>query len=399
MATIGCASEYEAAIVNSSTQIPIKYLPWSQIKWDRRRNQISMGEVTIAGTSGGIECCNWEGGLFPWSQMLRIERNGSVVWDGPVTGWTVSNDGSVTITANDRFILTQKREVATYRYYDGLTNASTPNAIIRALVSDGNIGNIAYDPYTVTVVSASAEDERISREYLVERLDSIFACIDDIVQNTFTGYYCAVGSNVYVYEPTARFACGNVLGEPGLRIGEDTTIGRPSVTVDGLGMATTVYVGSSGQGVSGYPVIGVNSQFLGVYLSSLLEKATGESRVGDSADGQRAAARLSVSSATPAVNIERIRVNENFGSPKLLADLSNLLPGAHVKIDYENTCAFNVVFAEYSETLGVSSYRTATSIQYARMDMLETTVVKTEGGGIEETMLISLRPTIPLTTP
>lgn len=395
MASLSCPSEYEAVIVDSLTQLPLAYLPWASIKWDRRRNQISLATVVVAGVSGGIECCSFEEGLRGWSQMLRIERNGGVVWDGPIVGWSVSSgDGTLTIRAQDRFVLTQKRLVGVYRFL----NAQTPNAIIQRLVSDAAIGNPTYDPYTLTVVSAGAEDERLTREYRVERVERVFDCIDEICQNSTTGYFSTLAGSTYVYEPTARVACGNVLAGGCLRLSEETTVGKPGVDVDCLGQITRFYAAASGQGVSGYPQIVVNNDFSGVYLSSLLEKGSAESRVGATADLTLLAARGAAENATPATTLERIRVNENFGSPMMLANLANLIPGAQVRIDFDGTCAFNVPFVEYSEAAGVSSHRSASSIAYARIDMIEFSVTR-DGNGISEDVDLSLRPTIPTVTP
>ncbi len=91
MATLAHPEEYEAIIVNSRTQLSMLHLPWSSITWQRVKNEVSVGQVTVAQANGGIECCGVIGGLFPWVQTLRIERNGEAVWDGPITGWSTQS--------------------------------------------------------------------------------------------------------------------------------------------------------------------------------------------------------------------------------------------------------------------------------------------------------------------
>lgn len=396
MANLGCPEEMEAQLVDSSTQLGLATLPWSSITWSRARNQLSTATVVIAGASGGVECCGPIGTLFPWTTMIRIERNGSIVWDGPVTGWSTAEDGTVTVRASDRFILQKKRIIGAHEVF----TASTPNNIIRTLLADAHLGNLAYDPYTFTVVSAGAEDEQLTREYKVESGQYIFDAISEVCDNSTTGYYCQVGSNLYVYEPTARFGCGVAGSGNEPKLGPTTTIGRPTVDVEGSDMATDVYELAAGQGAQGFPLIVINSQFAGVFIPiGRLYKSDVSTTTASSSDLSLMAGRLAVENACPAVTVERLRLAPTFGAPGMTPDLANLLPGQHCTIDYETECAFAVPVAQYFEAAGVGSYLTTASVKYARLDLLEFSVQRSQNSGIEETVMGSFRPVVPNYTP
>ncbi len=67
MASLGIPESYEAFIYDSYAQTNLLTLPWSAIKWQRVRSDISAAEVTIAQADKGIECTSPIGGLRAWS--------------------------------------------------------------------------------------------------------------------------------------------------------------------------------------------------------------------------------------------------------------------------------------------------------------------------------------------
>lgn len=408
MATLCEPDDYEAFIVNSSTQETMVTLPWGDIKWGRERCAISNGEVVVPYGSGGIECCRYIAGLFPWSQMLRIERNGTKVWDGPILNWKTDPQGNLTIGAKDRWVLTNKRRVGA-PYLGGSTPAA-PSSVIASLLTGAQIGT-AVDPYSFLLnpLSSGLEVETITREYRVERLEQISSAIDEICSNTFTGFFTMINEFYWLSEDAVRIGYTAApeykrIG-PGLaglgtsyRLTEDTTYGLPSVSVDGSNMATYAYAGGAGQGVNGYPLIGANFRWYQVYLQSLLEEVTTQSRSGNQEDLDLAAARQAADSATPGVTIEQVKLRPSFGAPLMNADLSNLIPGQQVEIDFEETCAFNIPFVEYGGDYdgltGKPYYRQSNTIATARIDKIEFNVSRPQGGGISEDVMLSLRPTI-----
>lgn len=115
MARLGIPEEYEAWVVDSATQASLVMLPFKSLKWQRCRNRISEGEVTISADDGGLECCGNFGGLRDWSHMVQIQRDGAIVADGPVVGRRRLKNGDVVVRFQDRFAITAKRIVAVTR--------------------------------------------------------------------------------------------------------------------------------------------------------------------------------------------------------------------------------------------------------------------------------------------
>lgn len=392
MATLSTPSEYEAVVYDATatgSRLPLTYLPWQSIKWQRVRNDISQATVVVAQGDGGIECCRQIGGLACWSQVLTIERNGERVWDGPITGWgRPGNTRDLTIRAHDRSAMFWKRLVQTRRTYTTVT----PYSIFQQLVSD-TFGTYA-DPYTSTFNTATPPSERVTREYFVERLERLYDIFKELTENTSTGFWTQAVVNCYFDELTIA----NLLGRAGQgkapRLNEQTTIGAPGIDVDGLGMATYVYAGAAGQGINGFPLIATNTGNLNIFLNKVFQKSSAEDRVGNSTDLSLVAGRAAAEALAPQMTLEQIRLSPDFGSEFMLPDLSNLLPAAQFDLDFEETCAFQVPLAEYREAAGVPGVAYVNEITAVRMDQLDVSVSKSEGTGITEEVTASCRPII-----
>jgi len=113
--TIGCADTYDAIITARDLTTYAARLDWSSITWSRVLDEISEASVVVPDVFGGLRC-NIELGttLVPWRFGLRIERNGELVWSGPIVSVErPQRDGmsadSVTVTANDALAWTTRR--------------------------------------------------------------------------------------------------------------------------------------------------------------------------------------------------------------------------------------------------------------------------------------------------
>lgn len=393
MPSISTPEEYEAWIVDSRTQVPLLRLPWSQIQWQRIRNEVSTASVTVAQADGGFECCRAlkvSGGLMGWENCLRIERNGAIVWDGPITGASrTGNTGDLTLKAHDRFAVVMKRLVGVYRFLN-----STPNQIIRQLITDGAIGNISFDPYPITISSTATTVEAMTREFFVERLERIYDCIKEVCENSSTGYFSTVAGTVHTNEAVITNALGSHSSGKAITLSEQTTIGIPGIDADFLNMATVTYAGASGSGISGFLLRQTSIAAQNLFLNSILEQAAPSSRSGDDTDLSLIAGRAAAEHAAPQITVEQVQLAPTFGSEFLAADLSNLIPGVQFRVNYENTCAFDFPVAEYRESAGVPGLAYLLAIVGVRLDQLDVTVQRSEGGGIEEKVLASCRPVI-----
>jgi hypothetical protein len=421
MATIGGPDEYEAFLTNGLTGQVIYRWPWSMIRWSRSRNEVSTAAVTIAAEDGGIECCRSFGGLVGWEQLISIERNGSVVWDGPVTGWSrpsgkSGGNGSFTVRAHDRFALTMKRLISLTR-----AGLSDPGALFYNLLNDAGIGTLSGSPFAYTLPASGdfllKPANKVDSSVIVERLERVYDAVAALVaQNAIS--YSQVCDTLWPDETVVR----DLLGPYGVRpkLSEDVVIDIPGVEVDALNLATVAYGGALGQGTAGSAVISTQLPFYGVYSSSTLHTGQQFDRPAEvnplvAADGyvtqlDVATEVLAAESATPAFTIEQVRVSCDFGSTEMNEDLSNLIPGAIIDIDFEDTCAFNEPFVgtrdEYlywytsgtdpEPTLDVYSWMarpvSSATIHAARLERIDVTVSMTEDG-IEEEFLVSLTPT------
>lgn len=449
MALLGAPEEYSAAIVDSRTQEPLLRLPWSKIDWQRARNKVTLASVLIAEADGGIEACGVIGGLRTWSQMLRIERNGQPVWDGPITSWgrpSLAAPGAprgVTINAHDRFILASKRLVGINLTIGKVVDAGD---VFRQLLLSGAIGG-GNDPFTLTIPALTSflrtanfipdgsggwttythpygailtTANWVDRDYRISRLEPIASCIDELAGLGLVSY-AQVLDAMYVHEVQARDLIGGPLERAMLN--EWTTIGIPGVNVDGLSQASTTYVGSQSMGRVGFATYTTKSPYSTQYSGGVLEKGTTIQRSNDvdpryGSGGYNspldiAAQAEAVRLTTPNLTIEQVRLSPDFGSPKMAGDLSNLVPGVVLGIDYADTCAFNVptttvdlefrfawrydgqLFPRHVPGQDMYSYvftpRSTSAVTRARLEQLDVSVVAGEQG-ITEDVKASLVP-------
>ncbi len=342
MAALGVPDDYDAFIVDSDTEEIIYRVPWSEITWQRVRNGVSTASVTVAEADNGPACCGLLGVLFPWSRLLRIERNGQPVWDGPVTGWGRPTSGSrgprgVTVRAHDRSALLWKRIVAQTEKLQG-----DPSAILVELLSDAGFGTYV-DPYTFVVPSAAETAEDIIREFSVGRIERVFDAISELTSAAGL-FWTQRLTEMIVAEAATRRLLGMAGERP--KLNEETTIDLPGFDVNGLEMTTVTYVGGASTGTSGFGRIGVSTLWAGDYLSATLEGGHGGSRATEQYDLDREANIAQTRTAAPKFTVEQVTLSPRFGGELLDAALHALLPGVLVDVAYEETCGFEVPFLD-----------------------------------------------------
>lgn len=410
MAKLGTHNEYEAWVCESDTGQPIVMLPWSSLKWQRCRNRISTAEVEVAADEHGRACPGVMEHLRAWSRLLVIERDGGEVFRGPIVSWgraDIASDkpGDITIRALDKFAVTQKRMVGATRV--GIESAG---AHFYQLLVDAKVGDPAFDPYELNVPAAVPYLTAFSREYRTERFERVSDCIDELARSTNVFFTCVV-DDVYADEQEIRNQLGvgttfdsldravTAKGRPVLN--ERTTFAPPGIEVDGTDQITVAYVGGSNEGQSGAPLIGSSTFWDAVYTYGLLESGRLSQRAKSQDDVDAEALIYATESATPAVTLEKVRLTAEFGSDNLAADLSNLLPGCWVDIDYHDTSAYDIPIVEVryeyrTVVVDAVSYEgsaltpvTADAITVARIEQIDVEV-NDEG---EEFFYLSLTPT------
>jgi hypothetical protein len=435
MGQLGSPEEYEAIICDSLTLRPLVYLPWSTINWQRTLNKVSSASVFIAEADGGIECCREIDGLLPWAQMLRIERNRTVVWDGPIIGWSRPSSaapgapGGVTIQARDRFILASKRLIGADLYS---TTAMGGGEVFRQLLVDAEMGNISANPWPFTIPNASEfmETRGTNSQYILllspstpqthfapASLRRVSDAVDELVSRGVASY-CQVVNRLVVDMGATASSLGTKPQRPSLN--DTSTMGVPGIEVDGLRMASIAYGGLDGQGTAGFPTVVASVVVIpSAAITGLLENASSGlvnnlptqygvaylDPVAAAAYFSQALDAAAVMAATPATTIEQVRLSPQFGCDLLNEDLQELVPGVIFDVDFDSTCAFDVpvsevrmVYRPWFTNVGLGAFSAyqptpvvSDTVDAVRLEQLDVSV-GSSAAGIEEQVLASCSP-------
>src|SRR5262245_51016274 len=142
------------------TEFVDEVTPCSMVRWQRARDDISTAEVAVPTT----ECCELLGDLRCVIHELHIERDGEVVWQGPITRLEYEFD-LVRIFAED-LIWPAKRYVIKQGYSNAFPNIGvvldTVHAELIACFSlDGDPWNML--PGLLPLYNPSGGDPRTAR--------------------------------------------------------------------------------------------------------------------------------------------------------------------------------------------------------------------------------------------
>lgn len=396
MGTLGTPYEYNLVIVDAASQEPLAYLPWSSISWQRTRNKVSMAEGFVAVEDIGV----YQSGkslvsaLRTWNQMLRVERNGATVWDGPLIGWGFASKRirgkdrfGLSIKALDRWVISQKLLIGGDMTFLGNGTGGywpLPPSPLPIPWGPFGGGDVAYMlmyaaglfdspsqlPYPITLPAKADFPSGLGvkvdgsnggnwpclpmeREWRTARLERLSDSIDEL---SGFGYisYAQVVDKLWVNDATIR----NVLGAKGDRpaLNEQTALSTLGLQVDGLDQITVAYAGRQGTGKSGFAKVSVADVLPFTPVVGLLEGGFVLDNTfdrGDNTDGayyptngdMQAQVQL-YRRGVPAITIEQIPLAPSFGSPTMNDDLSNLLPGAIVDLDFPEQSGLNIPFLD-----------------------------------------------------
>ena len=113
--TFGCAEEYTVVLTARDLETYAAEVRWSTLQWSRVLDEVSTASVIVPDVFAGMKCNIAFGSeIVPWRYGLRIERNGTEVWAGPITSLTrPSRNGAgadyVEIQASDAMAWMGKR--------------------------------------------------------------------------------------------------------------------------------------------------------------------------------------------------------------------------------------------------------------------------------------------------
>jgi hypothetical protein len=262
---LGCADEYTVIITARDLETYAAQVDFSSLNWSRVLDEISEASVVVPDIFGGLRC-NIELGssIVPWRFGLRIERNGQLVWAGPIT--TIERperDGGgadfVTISAQDKMAwMTRRTSSNTLNYVDKDAGYVFKDLIEEATTLD-NLFNL-YCPDFVTGYTMTRDVIPLDFEYIGDILDDLarsavdyFVIGTDLaVQNQSGGYpagwYVNDGTTTRRLYPTpddfGRYFFGLFT--------DDAYVKRPGYVIDGLSQANDVYVPGADSGEAGF---------------------------------------------------------------------------------------------------------------------------------------------------
>lgn len=388
MGSIGYPDEYEAWVIAHDIvagDLVYANLPWSTISWQRTRNTTSVASVTVPGADGGIDCCAPFGGLMPWIHMLAIFRNGAKVWDGPITSWSRSKDSrSVTIGAHDRSIILSRRCIAADADYVDAELLDVLGGIIDDVFLDTTVP-YTYDMRPSVLGGVYPSGILISRSYRVAPLQKRAAAIAEIM-DAYELSWTQLLDTIH-FDPKAFWSKGTTAYvDPVLN--ESTIVGDLPVDVDAIDLSTVVFMGGTGQGVTGFANIITATN--NTYLSFPLHEVITDSAADANAPSAISAEARAALNAAPKVTIEQVQLSPNFGSPTFPNDLSMLVPGAQYRLDFPETCALNtpIISIDYLD-YEIDPVFSTSATEKVRLDQLDVTVTRTSEG-LDETVLAGL---------
>lgn len=449
MGQLGTAYEYNVIIADALSLEPLAYLPWTSINWQRSRNRITSADAFIAIEDLGV----YQNGkplvssLRSWNQLLRIERNGAIVWDGPLVGWGFTSKRlrgqdkfGLSLKAMDRWIISQKLLIGGDMTFLGSgTGAYWPLPPAPLPIPWGPFGggNVAYMlmysaglfdsptqlPYPITLPALADFPSGLGRkpsgatggnwpcmpmerEWRTSRLERLSTALDEL---SGFGYlsYAQVVDKLWVNDETIR----NTLGPRGSRpvLSEQTALSTLGLNVDALEQINTAYTGRQGTGKSGFAAVTAADILPFTSVVGLLEDGIVLDNAFDRADNTDGAyyptnadmqAQVHLyRRGVPAITIEQIPLAASFGSDTMKDDLSNLLPGVIVDLDFPEQAGLEIPFLDvilvdrlwcfdYSQSSNlIGSLLTPvyeTTITKARMEQIDFSVTADNGGPVEE---------------
>jgi hypothetical protein len=202
---LGCAETYEVFITgnNPNTLEPeiIDAVGWENLEWSRVEDDVSTASITLPDQYGGLRCMVKYGGLRPWRHGIRIERDGVLVWQGPVTTISRPTGSSgrlpeLRVTASDLFARYMKR-LATQDYTFSVTNEDA-GSFFRRIAADTAIIPGRHNGFNLPIPTFAAGTS-ISREVVYRDFEFAWDVLKGLFDSAVDGY---IMNNVaYFFEP------------------------------------------------------------------------------------------------------------------------------------------------------------------------------------------------------
>lgn len=264
-ATLGCAEEYTVIITARDLVTYAGQVQWSALSWSRVLDEISTASVTVPDVFGGLRC-NIEFGdaVVPWRFGIRIERNGELVWAGPIVEITRPvRDGAgadyVEIQAEDKMVWTTRRTPTTSTLYTDQDGGTVFQGVLEDAVALDNIFNLLC-PTFETGYQMTREILALDFEYSYDILQELANSAVDFfvignelaVQNAGganpAGWYVIRDGVQQVLAPTTDTYGRYIFG----LFTDEAWTARPGFTMDGRSQANNILVPGADSGEAGF---------------------------------------------------------------------------------------------------------------------------------------------------
>jgi len=262
---IGCLEEYTVIITGRDLESFAAELKFSELTWTRSLDEISSCTVTVPDRLGGLRCVIELGGaLVPWRFGIRIERNGQLVWTGPITGVTRNprggpGDDSITIRAQDKMAWMKKRVPTDYQLYTLVDAGTVFKEVLEQGTAQDNVFNLEC-PSFVTGWTVTREIVPTDFEYVSDTLDDLAKSAVDwfmfagnlVVLESPGGIgeaWVTIRNGQKVQFAPTQASCGRYVF--GL-FTDDAWTTRPGYDFDGDSQANVIYVPGGDFGEAGF---------------------------------------------------------------------------------------------------------------------------------------------------
>lgn len=291
-----------------------------QVRWERRRDDISVAQVTVAAFTP--ECERVLGIVRTIRHELVIFRGDVRVWEGPITHLAFQR-GQVEVTAQD-VVLRLARTVMLAEYNSAYPNIQPAITRISQIMTAELARMEALDPpinVLPHVVLHQFPTDAKTGSHTLPYEATVFDHLDALAARGGIDYV-AIGRAIHLFDVDTPLA----KAPP---VSHDDFIGDVIVTEYGMDMSTTTYV-TDGQGLAG--VAGGSDAYYG--LVERLHNAYDETAEGAEAPSvaelTSQAARLQ-GTANPAPVVVRVPDNSRI-NPDGALSLDLLIPGAWVPL-------------------------------------------------------------------
>jgi hypothetical protein len=363
--TLGCAEEYTVIITARDLATYAAEVRWSSISWSRVLDEVSTATVVVPDVFGGLRC-NIELGdaIVPWRFGIRIERNGSEVWSGPITSITrPTRDGAgadyVEIMASDIMIWMAKRTTTASQLYTDQDGGTVFKGVLEDATQFDNLFDLQCPEFT-TGYLMTREILALDFEYTLDVLSELAnSAVDYFVYGKELVVYDVADAGWFVQRDGVKTRIAPTTDPFGRYIyglfTDESYIARPGFTIDGMGQANNVYIPGADSGEAGFrryweasDVNLLDGLLTMVDVNPLYRPQEGLPITADGVFQQRADSMLALRSTAPVI------FSGGALSPSAPVTIDGLLPGSLWAIDLAEVGVGRLLDAQRLKQIDVS---------------------------------------------